>query len=91
MLLYSQVKTKATDGYTALQLGAGERKWKNVNKAQTEIFRRVGVNPKRKVTFFTCCSFSPCFLFLFFWHSFLLLAMLSPPDDCLNQNICRVA
>ena len=44
-----QVKTESTDGYTALQLGAGERKWKNVPKAQAERFLQAGVNPKRKV------------------------------------------
>ncbi|CAM9579510.1 unnamed protein product [Ascophyllum nodosum] len=47
-----QVKTESTDGYTALQLGAGERKWKNVPKAQAERFLQAGVNPKRKIVEF---------------------------------------
>ena len=45
----SQVKTLTTDGYTSLQLGVGESKWKNVNKAMAERFRLAGVGPKRKV------------------------------------------
>ncbi|CAM9881619.1 unnamed protein product [Scytosiphon promiscuus] len=44
-----QVKTWETDGYTSLQLGVGERKWKNVNKAEAERFRQAGLLPKRKL------------------------------------------
>lgn len=44
-----QVKTETTDGYTSMQLGVGERKWKNVNKAMAERFRLAGVSPKRKL------------------------------------------
>eukprot|EP00903_Cladosiphon_okamuranus_P008410 g8086.t1 len=44
-----QVKTRETDGYTSLQLGIGERKWKNVNKAEAQRFRLAGVNAKRKL------------------------------------------
>eukprot|EP00904_Undaria_pinnatifida_P010285 jgi/Undpi1/6387/HiC_scaffold_20.g08868.m1 len=44
-----QVKTESTDGYTSMQLGVGERKRKNVNKAMAERFRLAGINPKRKL------------------------------------------
>lgn len=45
-------KTKAKDGYTALQLGYGEAKAKNVNKAQRAQFAKAKVAPKRKLVEF---------------------------------------
>lgn len=44
-----QVKTPETDGYMSLQLGVGERKPKNVNKALTMHYAKAAVKPKRKV------------------------------------------
>ncbi len=41
-------KTIARDGYTALQLGAGDAKPKRVSKAERERFGKAGVTPKRK-------------------------------------------
>ena len=41
-------KTIARDGYTALQLGAGDAKPKRVSKAERERFAKAGVTPKRK-------------------------------------------
>jgi len=41
-----------TDGYTAVVLGAGERKAKRTPKAQREQFAAAGVAPKRKVVEF---------------------------------------
>lgn len=44
-----QVKTEETDGYTALQLGVGQAKPKNVHPAQMKHFVQAGVEPKRKL------------------------------------------
>jgi large subunit ribosomal protein L3 len=41
----TQVKSKATDGYDALQLAYGERKEKNINKPQLGHFKKAGVKP----------------------------------------------
>jgi large subunit ribosomal protein L3 len=41
-------KTIARDGYTSLQLGAGDAKPKRVSKAERERFAKAGVTPKRK-------------------------------------------
>ncbi len=41
-------KTIARDGYTALQLGAGDAKPKRVSKAERERFAKAGVTPKKK-------------------------------------------
>ena len=41
-------KNVARDGYTALQLGAGDAKPKRVSKAERERFAKAGVTPKRK-------------------------------------------
>lgn len=41
-------KTMARDGYTSLQLGAGDAKPKRVSKAERERFAKAGVTPKRK-------------------------------------------
>ena len=43
----TQIKTKETDGYNAVQVGYGEIKAKNVNKCQTGAFKKAGVEPKR--------------------------------------------
>jgi large subunit ribosomal protein L3 len=42
----SQVKTKQTDGYTAVQLAYGERKPQNVDKARMGHFKKAGVQAK---------------------------------------------
>lgn len=41
-------KTMARDGYTSLQLGAGDAKPKRVSKSERERFAKAGVTPKRK-------------------------------------------
>jgi large subunit ribosomal protein L3 len=43
----TQVKLPETDGYCALQLGAGERKLKRLTKAQIGHFASSGVVPKQ--------------------------------------------
>jgi large subunit ribosomal protein L3 len=45
-------RTKAKDGYVAVQLGSGLRKAKNVTKAERGHFARAAVEPKRKVAEF---------------------------------------
>jgi large subunit ribosomal protein L3 len=45
-------KTKAKDGYTAIQLGAGAAKAKNTSKAMRGHFAKAKVEPKRKVVEF---------------------------------------
>ncbi|MDA8708589.1 50S ribosomal protein L3 [Hellea sp.] len=45
-------KTKDRDGYTALQLGAGEAKVKRVSKAERERFAKASVTPKKKLVEF---------------------------------------
>ncbi len=42
-----QVKTKETDGYTAIQLGFGEKRSKLVNKPDAARFKKAGVNAVR--------------------------------------------
>ena len=42
-------KTADTDGYVALQLGAGQAKVKNVSKALRGHFAKASVLPKRKL------------------------------------------
>jgi large subunit ribosomal protein L3 len=42
----TQVKTKETDGYTATQLAFGERREKNVTKAQLNHFSKATTTPK---------------------------------------------
>ena len=46
------VKTKERDGYSALQLGAGTAKVKNVSKAMRGHFAKASVLPKRKLAEF---------------------------------------
>ena len=45
-------RTVEKDGYTALQIGVGTRKVKNVSKAQRGQFSKAGVEPKAKVAEF---------------------------------------
>lgn len=45
-------RTLERDGYTALQLGVGTRKVKNVTKPERGHFAKAGVEPKRKVAEF---------------------------------------
>jgi large subunit ribosomal protein L3 len=44
-----QVKTKEIDGYTAIQVGYGEKKPKAVNKPDAARFKKAGVNPLKFV------------------------------------------
>jgi len=44
-----QVKTKAKDGYDAVQIGFGEKKEKNLNKPDMGKFKKINVTPKRFV------------------------------------------
>lgn len=43
----TQVKTKAKDGYNAVQLGFGEKKEKRTSKPLQGQFKKAGVSPKR--------------------------------------------
>ncbi len=45
-------KTQDRDGYTALQLGAGDAKPKRVSKAERERFAKASVTPKKKLVEF---------------------------------------
>ncbi len=45
-------KTQEKDGYTALQLGAGEAKLNRVSKAEKERFAKVKIKPKKKLAEF---------------------------------------
>ena len=45
-------RTKERDGYTALRLGVGTAKAKNVNKAQKGQYKKANVTPKKKVVEF---------------------------------------
>lgn len=45
----TQVKTVATDGYDAIQIGYGERKDKHTTSALKGHYSKAGVSPKRKV------------------------------------------
>ena len=46
------VRTREKDGYTAVQLGAGRRKAKNVTKPMRGHFAKAGVEPKAKLAEF---------------------------------------
>src|SRR4051812_18773149 len=46
------VRTQETDGYTAVQLGAGKAKVKNVTKAERGHYAKGKVEPKRKLVEF---------------------------------------
>ncbi|HYC05787.1 MAG TPA: 50S ribosomal protein L3 [Azospirillaceae bacterium] len=45
-------KTEEKDGYTAIQLGVGKAKVKNVSKAERERFAKAQVEPKKKLAEF---------------------------------------
>jgi large subunit ribosomal protein L3 len=49
----TQVKTKETDGYEALQLAFDEKKEKNTNKAESGHFKKSQTTPKRKLVEFS--------------------------------------
>lgn len=48
----TQVKTVANDGYTAIQVGYGEKKAKNTTKALAGHFAKAGTTPKKKLVEF---------------------------------------
>ena len=48
----TQVKTEATDGYAALQLGFEEQKEKHLTQPELGHFRKAGVTPKRHLAEF---------------------------------------
>jgi large subunit ribosomal protein L3 len=48
----TQVKTLATDGYEAIQLGFQEKKEKHTNKAEMGHFKKAGVEPQRHLVEF---------------------------------------
>ena len=48
----TQVRTLEKDGYTAVQLGFGERTEKSTSKAMQGHFKRAGVSPKRSLVEF---------------------------------------
>ncbi len=45
----TQVRTEEKDGYTAIQLGYGEKKEKNTNRPLVGHFKKAGTTPKRKL------------------------------------------
>jgi large subunit ribosomal protein L3 len=45
----TQVKTKDTDGYNALQIAFGEKKEKNTSKAMLNHFKKANTTPKHKL------------------------------------------
>lgn len=49
----TQVKTKETDGYEALQLAFDDKKEKNANKAESGHFKKSQTTPKRKLVEFS--------------------------------------
>ena len=48
----TQVRTLDKDGYSAVQLGFGDRSEKNISKAMLGHFKRAGVSPKRHLVEF---------------------------------------
>ncbi|KAA9338668.1 50S ribosomal protein L3 [Hymenobacter busanensis] len=48
----TQVKTLENDGYTAVQLGYGDKKAKNTNKPLAGHFAKAGVTPRKKLVEF---------------------------------------
>lgn len=49
----TQIKTKETDGYEAIQMAFDDKKEKHVNKAEAGHFKKAGVTPKRIVAEFS--------------------------------------
>lgn len=45
----TQIKTKETDGYEAVQIAFGDKKEKSTSKAELGHFKKVGTTPKAKV------------------------------------------
>ena len=45
----TQVKTKETDGYNAVQLAFADKKEKHTTKAEAGHFKKTGTTPKRKL------------------------------------------
>ena len=52
----TQVKSEDTDGYSALQVGYGDRTMKRVSKAMEGHFAKSGASPKRKIAEFRDCT-----------------------------------
>ena len=52
----TQVKSEDTDGYTALQVGYGDKTMKRVSKAMEGHFAKSGASPKRKIAEFRDCT-----------------------------------
>jgi|TARA_B110000211_G_C13960770_1_gene500469 large subunit ribosomal protein L3 len=48
----TQLRTEEKDGYTAVQLGYGDKKESRTNKAMTGHFKKAGVTPRRKMVEF---------------------------------------
>lgn len=48
----TQVKTEETDGYSAVQLGYGEKKEKRTNRPEIGHFKKANTTPKRKLVEF---------------------------------------
>lgn len=48
----TQVKTEETDGYSAIQLGYGEKKEKRTNRPEMGHFKKANTTPKRKLVEF---------------------------------------
>lgn len=48
----TQLRTDDKDGYTAVQLGYGDKKESRTNKAMTGHFKKAGVTPRRKMVEF---------------------------------------
>jgi large subunit ribosomal protein L3 len=48
----TQVRTEEKDGYTAIQLGYGEKKEKNTSRSLVGHFKKAGTTPKRKLVEF---------------------------------------
>jgi large subunit ribosomal protein L3 len=48
----TQVRTEEKDGYTAIQLGYGEKKEKNTSRPLVGHFKKAGTTPKRKLVEF---------------------------------------
>jgi large subunit ribosomal protein L3 len=51
--IVTQVRTKAVDGYDAIQLAFEDKKEKNTTKAEIGHFKKAGITPKRIVREFT--------------------------------------
>ena len=49
----TQIRTEETDGYSAVQVGYGDKKEKNASKAMMGHFKKAGTSPKSKVMEFS--------------------------------------